>query len=88
MVDAPLLFESGFDKECDVIVAVIADRDLRIERIMSRDGISKDSAERRVASQLSDEFLTEKSDFIINNSGSLTDLAADFERLIEKINNK
>ena len=42
IVDAPLLFESGFDRECDVIVSVIADEDTRISRIVLRDGISED----------------------------------------------
>ena len=41
IVDAPLLFESGFDRECDFTVAVIADRDIRIQRVMNRDGISE-----------------------------------------------
>ena len=35
VVDAPLLYESGFDKECHIVVAVTASRDLRISRIMS-----------------------------------------------------
>ena len=85
VVDAPLLFESGFNKECDVIVAVIADKNLRIERVMARDGISRDAAVRRISSQLSDEFLIENSDFVIYNSASLSELAEKIEILINEI---
>ena len=49
-VDAPLLFESGFDAECDVIVSVIAPKDERIARIMQRDGITKEAAIARLES--------------------------------------
>ena len=70
VVDAPLLFESGFDRECDITVAVVASKDIRVARIMKRDGISKEDAERRVASQLPDDRLTELCHFtLVNDSG-------------------
>ena len=74
VVDAPLLSESGFDAECDVIVSVLADKSTRIERVMLRDGIDRQSAERRIASQLDDKFLIEKSDFVIRNDGDFSEL--------------
>ncbi|MBQ1847335.1 MAG: dephospho-CoA kinase, partial [Clostridia bacterium] len=39
--DAPQLFESGIDSVCDIIVSVVADKDVRLKRIISRDGISE-----------------------------------------------
>lgn len=74
LVDAPLLFESGFDSECEKIVSVIAERDIRIKRITQRDGISDSQAIARINSQISDESLIEKSDYIIVNNGSLSEL--------------
>lgn len=84
-VDAPLLFESGFDRECDLIVAVIADKSVRIDRIMKRDGIDKKSAQRRIDSQLTDEYLKGKSDFIIENSGNFSELKTQVEKIATQI---
>lgn len=74
VVDAPTLFESGLNKSCDEIVSVISDKALRLDRIMKRDKISKEEAEKRFSSQLSEKFFKENSDFIIENSGSEEEL--------------
>ena len=68
-VDAPVLYESGFDRECDAVVAVLADREVRIQRIVARDGISREAAQRRIDSQISDEELRRRADYIIVNDG-------------------
>ena len=60
LVDAPLLFESGFDKECDIILCVISEKNARIKRIMARDNITRDAAVKRIDAQLSDEFLIQR----------------------------
>ena len=67
IVDAPLLYESGFDKECDAVIAVLASRALRAERIKSRDGIDEVAAFSRINAQPSDDFYTARADFIIYN---------------------
>lgn len=87
LVDAPLLFESGFDKECDLILAVTAPTDLRIKRICERDGISPDAAQRRIASQLSDEFLISHSDFCLTNDSDTAELRSRCEDIVKKIIN-
>jgi dephospho-CoA kinase len=74
IVDAPVLFESGFDSECDEIICVVADRETRIARIMSRDGISYDAAEKRIASQMKDEILISKCDHVIYNNADIESL--------------
>ncbi len=53
IVDAPMLFESGFDAECDMTLGVVADTDIRIGRITERDGISSERAAARISNQLS-----------------------------------
>ena len=85
LVDAPLLFESGFHKECDIIVAVSADISVRIDRIMQRDGIDEEAAEKRLSNQISDAELRERSNYIIENNGSLSELRANVESMIKKI---
>lgn len=68
IIDAPLLFESGFNQKCDIIILVTAEREVRIKRIMERDLITREAAERRIDSQLSDELLKERVDIVIDNS--------------------
>lgn len=68
LLDAPTLFEAGADKLCDCIVSCIADHDVRLERITTRDGIGTELAEKRFSSQLSEDFFRGHSDFIIENN--------------------
>ena len=68
--DAPQLFEAGADRICNVIVSVLADREIRLGRITHRDGIAEADALRRMASQKPDSFFRAHSDYIIENNGS------------------
>ena len=83
--DAPLLFESGFNSKCDIIVAVVADVEKRIERIVKRDSITVKMAKERISNQLSDEFLKMNSDYVIVNNGELCELEMSVKELAEKI---
>ncbi len=83
--DAPLLFESGFDKKCDVTIAVIANRTLRAKRIIERDRITENEAYKRICAQSSDDFLKEHADYIIINNGSIEDLRKEVSSIAEKI---
>ena len=71
VLDAPQLFEAEADKLCHVIVSVLADKEVRIERIMRRDGIDRESAMRRIAAQKSDDFFRTHSNYVIENNGNL-----------------
>ena len=81
IIDAPLLFESGFDKECDLTMAVIANIDTKIERIIARDGITREHAEARLSSQISDSELVARCDHIIENNGDAHALREEVHRL-------
>jgi len=70
LVDAPLLFESDFDKECDKVLSIISDAELRIKRIIKRDGITREGAVRRINSQISDDELIMRSDYYVINNGT------------------
>ena len=74
IVDAPLLYESGFDAECDAIIAVLAPPAIRKERIITRDGLSEERAAARLNMQKSDEFYREKTPHIIINDGDMAAL--------------
>ena len=77
-IDAPTLIESGFHKECDTVISVLSPKQLRIERIMERDGLSREKAVERTNAQKPDEFYEEHSDIILMNDG---DVETFFERI-------
>ena len=88
VVDAPLLFESGFDRECDLTVAVTAPVDLRVERIVRRDGITPDAARERVDAQIPDADLTRRADLVIENGGDQAQLSLEVSRILKIINER
>lgn len=88
IVDAPMLFESGFDKECDYLVAVIAPVDLRVKRIKERDGITETKAIERIKHQIPDDELIKKVDFVIDNSCNIEYVENVVLDIVNKINNK
>ncbi|MBR6050924.1 MAG: dephospho-CoA kinase [Clostridia bacterium] len=83
VVDAPLLFESGFDRLCDFTVCVTADDETKIERIERRDGISRDKAQRRLAAQKSDAELLSLCDYSIDNSRG-RDVTEDVAKILDE----
>ncbi len=85
IVDAPLLYESGFHRECDVTVCVIADEEVRVSRIILRDGISEDDARKRIAGQISNDELVRRADFVIENNGDLESLRKQVLNLYKKL---
>ncbi len=87
LVDAPLLFESGFDKECDFVIAVIANENVRMMRIVKRDKIPMKNAKLRIRTQLPDDYLAANSKYIIRNDGTLSDLRESVKVVAEKILN-
>jgi dephospho-CoA kinase len=84
-VDAPVLFESGYDKKCDVTVCVIADTETRIERIVSRDNITREKAEVRISKQKDDKFLLANCDFAVYNNSDADSLSEQVMKIIGEI---
>ena len=67
--EAAILFESGAYKELDQSVLVYAPEEIRIRRVMERDGCDRESVQRRMSHQLSEEELTKLADHILVNDG-------------------
>ena len=82
VIDAPQLFEAEADKDCNIIISVLADKRLRLERIMERDGIDTESALRRMDAQKSDAFFRTHSNYIIENNGNLDLLRPQIHRIL------
>lgn len=82
VLDAPTLFESGINEICTKTIAVLADKDIRLSRIIKRDNISKEAALLRINAGKNDEFYKIKSDFIIYNNGESNTYIKEFEQII------
>lgn len=67
IIDAIALFESGEDALCDFTVAVIAPKEIRLERIMKRDNITEEKALERINAQKDESFFTSRADFVLWN---------------------
>jgi len=68
VLDFPLLFEGGFNKICNYIIAVVADEHTKNARLRERDKISSEQVSKRLECQPSEEFYTEKANYVIKNS--------------------
>ena len=86
-IDAIALIESGLSDRCDLTLGVLASREARCERIMRRDGISRDYAEARIDAQPSDDFYESHCGRILRNDGTAEELAALARALISEIDN-
>lgn len=84
-LDAPTLLESGTDAYCDRVVSVIAPLELRLERVLRRDGITREEALGRIRSQHGDEFYTSRSDFVIENSGDIASLRVQVMEMLDAV---
>ena len=85
LIDAPLLYESGFDKLCRATVCVTASESVIIDRIIKRDGISEEDARKRLATQKSREELEDRSDFVISNDTDKPTLISRVKECAEKL---
>ena len=70
VIDAALLFESCMTALCTKTVSVVAKKEIRLERIMTRDGISESDALLRMNAQPDEEYYREKADIVIENNNN------------------
>lgn len=85
VIDAPLLFSDDFKIRYDRSAAVIADDEIRIKRIMSRDGMTRGEAEARMKNQLSNAELIARADYVIENNRGVRELEQEVKNLYERL---
>ena len=66
-IDAIALIESGLGETCDAVVGILAPKELRVRRIMAREGIGEDYARRRVEAQQGDGFYRAHCGYLLEN---------------------
>lgn len=81
ILESAILFESGFDRFVDKIITVSAPEELRIERVLARDGVSRQAVAERIANQMADAEREARADYIINNDGDIEVLSVKVSNL-------
>lgn len=85
VIDAPLLMEAGWHVKCDIIVFVDADRELCIDRVHRRAGLSREQFEAREKSQISLDKKAGLAYYIVNNNSDLSALEGQVGSVFSRI---
>lgn len=85
LLDAPTLFESGANKLCSKTVAVLAEEDRRMYRIMGRDSLTEEEARRRISAQPKDSFYKVRASYLLRNDSSPEQLEKDAQPIIDRL---
>lgn len=86
VIDAPLLFESELDKICNCVIGVISQKNLQIERIIVRDNVDYEHAEKRLSAQEPNKFYIDKCDEIIENNNDMFYIEKRVNQIAQKCN--
>ena len=84
VIDAAALIESGIFEKCDLVAVVLAPLEMRLSRIMARDGLSRADAMLRIGAQKDDAFYTSHADVTLWNDGA-HDLQTQIDQLMERL---
>jgi dephospho-CoA kinase len=85
VIDAALMIESGSYKRFDKLIVVHCNPEEQLERLMRRDGLSRDDAERRVAAQMPQAEKMRHADFLIDTSGAREETRARAEEIYQSL---
>lgn len=88
VIDAPLLFECGMDAYTDETWVVDVHQEVRIARVLKRDGISREEVMDRIRRQMSADEKRKRANFVIDNSGNLQHLYEQVDKLLERVGNE
>ena len=84
IIDAPLLFECELERLCDKVIGIISQKELQIERIIERDSINYEQAQKRLNAQENNEFYIKKCDVIIENNNDLSFIEKEIKNIADK----
>ena len=75
-LDVPLLFETGFDRKADLVWVVDVPDEIRVQRVVLRDGLTEEEIWARIKNQMSREEKISRADVVLDNSGTPEELYA------------
>lgn len=85
VLDAPLLIESGLHTLCDGVLLITADEEIRLKRAMTRGGLTREEARRRMQRQMPEDEKKKYADHMIDNSGELGKTLAEAEAYVRQL---
>lgn len=83
VLDVPIPVKEGFLDRCDLVINVVADPEIRLERLLGR-GLSQTDAERRMAIQMPPESYSDLADLDISNNGDFDQLRSDINQFMDQ----
>ena len=85
LLDAPTLFESGINEICNKTIAVLADREIRLKRIIARDNLTLKEAETRLNAGKDEEFYRQRANYVLYNNGDENAFLKRFSDILKEI---
>lgn len=85
VIDAALMIESGGYRRLDKLIVVHCRPETQLQRLMTRNGLTRDEAERRIRSQMPQEEKKKYADFLIDTSGDFADTRAQGKAVYEQL---
>ena len=85
IADVPLLYETGRQRHFDRVIVAACPREVQIARVMARDGLSREDAERRVEAQLPIDSKTVLADHVIRTDGSFEETDRQVDKLLAQL---
>jgi len=87
LIDIPLFFERKDAYDIEKVLVVYTPKEIQLERLIKREGLSKEEAQQRIDAQLSINSKREMATFVIDNSKDLVHLQNECQRVKEEILN-
>ena len=85
VAEIPLLYETGHDDDFDKVIVVECEAKTQLQRVMARDGLSKEDAQQRIAIQLPTAQKAAKADIVISTEGTLEETDAQIDRFVQEL---
>jgi dephospho-CoA kinase len=85
VADIPLLYEAAREKDFARVIVAACPPAMQMERVMAREGASREDAERRIAAQLPIEEKVERADYVVETSGSYAETDAQIEAVLQRL---
>lgn len=82
VADIPLLYETGGERRFDGVIVVACTPSVQVDRVMARDGLSREAALRRIAAQLPIDAKVRRADYVIRTDGTFEETAEQVARLL------
>lgn len=85
VLDVPLLYETGIDKNTDFVCVIYTTKKRQLQRLMDRDLIDEEYASLKIKSQMTMEAKIIRADFVINNNHSILETKHQFNAMLKEL---